>query len=396
MATHVGIGKSKLVDSVAAGKEAVSLALSNLDRNKPDMVFVYATFGYNFSDLIKSVKAASSNAFVIGGTVFGVIDKEDGGDTELNRVLVCAISSDDFKMTPFISRGLSYSSKEAGARMKDAIIKENISNIKGLYLVLDGLRAIDPDSMLAEVSKSLPEGTPVFGGSASEPLLWKNTYQFYDTEVLEDSVVGIVFSGDIMIDVTSSHGSQELGGVHTVTRAEGSRIFEIDNKPAMNLFTELYGFKQTEINGVTAIGVCLGTKIIIPNDHEEHLELRIPLSSNKDGSIVMAAAWPEGTKIYICQRDIELISKRNKEVIESLLKRHDGKIPLLVFESDCMGRSGDQIGKEAADKDVSSAIEAFPGDPLWFGAYLYGELASIKGVAAFHNWTGSFACIYVD
>ncbi len=395
MSTLIGIGKSKLIDTVSAAKETVRGALSTLEGKKPDIIFVYATFGYEFQDLIKSIKLESGGAFVVGGSVFGIIDKE-GGDTELNRVMVCAISSDDFKMTPVMAKGLSAGSGAVGINIKNEILGKNILDIKGLYLVVDGLHISDPDSMLREISTSLPKEAAIFGGSAAEPLLWKNTYQFFDDAVYEDSVVGVIFSGHITIDVTSSHGSQELGGFHVVTRANGPKIFEIDNKPAMNLFSELYGSEQKEINAMTAAGVCLGTKIYTKEGKDEHLELRIPLSSDKDGSIIMAAAWSEGTKIFICQRNVELISKRNLEVISELLLRHEGKTPVLVFEADCLGRSADQIGKDDAAQDILSSVNAFRGEPLWFGAYFYGELASVEEIAAFHNWTGAFACFYLD
>lgn len=262
--------------------------------------------------------------------------------------------------------------------------------------MIDGLHASDPDSMLNEISTSIPKDISIFGGSASEPLLWKNTYQFYDEEVFEDSVVGVVFSGNITIEVGSSHGSQELGGFHIITKAEGSKIFEIDNKPAIELFTEIYGNDQKEINAVTAAGVCLGTKIKSQSGGDDHLELRIPLASYDDGSILMAAAWEEGTNIYVCQRNIELITKRNTEVIKKILKKHNNQKPILVFDSDCLGRSAEQIGSEASKNEVDSALHAFDGFVPWFGAYLYGEFSSLEGVAAFHNWTGAFACIYID
>jgi hypothetical protein len=395
MSTQIGIGKSKSKDAILAAKESVQKAIESFGETQIDMVFVYATFGYNFKELISEIKKEAKGAFVVGGTVFGVIDK-DGSDTELNRVLVCVISSTDFQMTPIIAHGLLNNSLQVGKDLREGITSKNINNIKGLFLMLDGLHASDPDSMLKEVSIAIPKNVAIFGGSAAEPLLWKNTYQFYDEDVFEDSVVGVVFSGNITIEVGSSHGSQELGGVHVVTKAEGPRIFEIDNKPAIELFTELYGEGQREINAVTAAGVCLGTKIPSSSGGDDHLELRIPLSSSEDGSIVMAASWSVGTKIYICQRNVEMIASKNTEVIDNILKKHNNKKPILVFESDCLGRSADQIGNDASKNEIDAGIKAFGGDMPWFGAYVYGELASLEDVAAFHNWTGAFACFYTD
>lgn len=395
MSTQIGIGKSKKRDAILAASESVNRALETFGENKPDIIFVYATFGYNFSDLIKEIKKVGRGAFVIGGSVFGIIDK-DGSDTDLNRVLVCAISSSDFKMTPLIAHGLLDNSRQAGKDLSNIILDKKIDDIRGLFLMLDGLHISDPDSMLTEIFASIPKNVAVFGGSAAEPLLWKNTYQFYDEEVYEDSVVGVVFSGNITIEVGSSNGSQELGGSHIITKAEGSKIFEIDNKPAMELFKEIYGEDQKEINAVTATGVCLGIKSSSPHEDNDSLELRIPLASYDDGSVLMAAAWKNGTNIYICQRNVDLIANRNRDLINKILDNHNDKKPILVFQSDYIGRSADQIGIEAAKNEIDETLNSLGTSVSLFGAYLYGELSSLDGLPAFHNWTGAFACLYIE
>lgn len=307
---------------------------------------------------------------------------------------MCAIYSDDFKMTPIVTTGILGKSKEAGLSLAKQITDSALLDIKGLYLFMDGLKASDPDTMLRELQNQSKLKVPIFVGSAGEPLLWKNTYQFYGDKVLEDSVVGIIFSGKVSISVASSNASHDLGAFHEVTKAGGARIYEIDNRPAIELFKEIYGSGDAKISGLTAISVCLGTKVVMSNG--EVLELRIPLASYDDGSILMAASWPVGTKIYVCQRNIELIPPQNAEAVKIVLDMHGGRKPQLVFESDCMGRSPEQIGLEASRKEIQSIIDVTNGESLMFGGYFYGELASIDNVAAFHNWTGSVGCLYVE
>ncbi|HXK38325.1 MAG TPA: FIST N-terminal domain-containing protein [Candidatus Paceibacterota bacterium] len=395
MSTKIGLGQSHEASEIEAGKEAMTIALHALSGLSPDVVFVYSTFGFDFPSLIHSIRAMVPGVRVIGGSTLGIITRE-GPDTEFHRVSVCAIKSDDFIMTPLVAKGLIGRSGAAGRELAAQIEASGKNDIKGLYLFLDGLHAADPDSLLREVEHALPPATPVFGGTASEPLLWKNTYQFYDDEVLEDAAVGVLFSGKINIAVTSSHGSQELGAVHEVTKADGARIYEIDNKPAMHLFTELYGAEQKQISAAMAAGVCLGVRVPEEVVGGERMELRVPLTSLDDGSIIMAAAWPTGTKIYVCQRNGERIIDRADSAAKELVAMRKGIQPLVVFHADCVGRSADQVGKDVAFSEVRATIDAFPQDTPWFGAYVYGELASVGGKAAFHNWTGAIASMYIE
>lgn len=395
MSTYIGLGQSHADDPAEAGEEAVANALKSFGDVAPDVVFLYATFGYDFALLLKAVRSRSHGASVVGGTTLGIITV-GGPETEFHRVSVCAIKSDDFHMDPLVTRGLLGRTAAAGDELGATIATLGRSDIRGLYLYLDGLRIADPDALLAAIEKKLPVGVPVFGGTASEPFLWKNTYQFYNDEVLEDAAVGVLFSGKLKIAVVSSHGSEELGAVHEVTRAEGARIYEIDGKPAMHLFTELYGVEQKEISAATAVGVCLGVRPEKIEEGGESVELRVPLSSEKDGSIIMAAAWPAGTKIYICQRDSARILERAGIVAKDLAAKYEGMKPLIVFHMDCVGRSADQIGKDVAVAEVRATIDAFPKGTPWFGAYVYGELAPVGGHPAFHNWTGAIASFYLE
>lgn len=395
MSTYIGIGQSHSDDAIKAGEEAVHEALLQAGDIIPDVIFLYATFGYDFSALLKSVRTAGRGAAVVGGTTLGIITRT-GAQTEFHRVSVCVMKSDEFKLFPIMIRGLFGRSELAGKELANAILKIGQDNVRGLYLYLDGLRVSDPDSLLREVEKVLPHGAPVFGGTASEPYLWKHTYQFYNDEVLEDAAVGVLFSGKINIAVASSHGSQELGAVHEVTKAEGAKIYEIDHKPAMNLFSELYGSEQKTINATTAVGVCLGVRAPLVEAGGETIELRVPLASAEDGSIIMAAAWPVGTKIYVCQRDTNRIIDRALSVAKDLSDNHGGTQPFIVFHSDCVGRSADQIGRDVSDAELRATIDAFPPETPWFGAYMYGEFAQVGGKPAFHNWTGSIASIYSE
>ncbi len=393
MSTYIGIGRSHSDEPAIAGEESVRAALHGIGDQTPDIIFVYATFGYDFPALLRSIRAAGHGVPVVGGSTLGIIT-HDGPEDEFHRVSVCVMKSDEFKMHPFVVQGLLGRSSAAGKEFADKLRATGVDDARGLFLFLDGLKAADPDAFLREVDEVLPKGVPVFGGTASEPLLWKNTYQFFGDDVLEDAAVGVLFSGKVDIIVTSSHGSRDLGVIHEVTKAEGPRIYEIDGRPAIGLFTDLYGEEGREISAATAAGVCLGVRTDDTSSNDQHIELRVPLASEDDGSIIMAAAWPAGTKIYLCQRDPARILEQAKQAASSLVEQRGGARPLVVFHADCVGRSIDQIGRDAAVAEVRATIDAFPADTPWFGAYVYGELAPVGGKSGFHNWTGAIASFY--
>jgi hypothetical protein len=50
-----------------------------------------------------------------------------------------------------------------------------------------------------------------------------------------------VLSGGVQLDTIIMHGCRPAGGYHTITRAEGPAVIEIDGKPALEVISELLG-----------------------------------------------------------------------------------------------------------------------------------------------------------
>lgn len=281
-----------------------------------------------------------------------------------------------------------------GKTIGEALTKVWQDDAKVLMLLTDGL-TINSDALFKGIKESLPTPLPFIGGTASETSLFKQTYQYFNDEVVTDAAIGVLISGNFHFEIGVSHGSKPVGITRTVTKAEGNHLYEIDNKPAFDVFKELLGPQTVDLDFTTVAGVCLGveTPIEARSDYEDVI-LRIPLQLDKsDNSLYMAAEWPVGTKIFICRRDPETIVRRTREVAERFVQRHQGETPAFVLHFDCAGRSKSFLGTEMAHKEIAGDQGLFMGTP-WFGFYTLGEIAPVQNVNYFHNWTSVVFAIY--
>jgi hypothetical protein len=393
MATKAGVGKSMEPDASEAGAEAAKAAMLAAGTETAILVMVAATVGYDQPALLAGVRAVIGDAPLIGCTGGGVIN-QDGPDESLRRVAVTVIASDTMTCTPVLAHGINEDAAAAGKDLASQLNAAWPTDPQFLLLISDGLK-INPDKLFQGLESTLTAKLPFIGGTAGETSAFKNTYQYFNDQVLQDVAIGVLFAGTFTYDVGVSHGSRPVGITREVTKAEGNHIFEIDHKPAFEVFKEFLGADVTELTNATVSGVCLG--VATPEEAREAYEdvaLRIPIALDKDdGSIYIAGEWPVGTQLLVCRRDPESIIRRATEIAEGIKARHDNKDPLLVMHFDCAGRSKTLIGEETAIKEVA-ANQVFGKDVPWFGFYTFGEIAPILDKNYFHNWTSVVLAIY--
>src|SRR5205085_10758951 len=62
------------------------------------------------------------------------------------------------------------------------------------------------------------------------------------------SAMALVLSGGVRLDTTIMHGCRPVGGYHTITRAEGPAVIEIDGKPALEMISQLLEQDSKRLN----------------------------------------------------------------------------------------------------------------------------------------------------
>ena len=380
-------------DAAEAGAQAARAAMQEAGVEAAGLVIVAATIGYDQPALLAGVRSVTKDAPLVGCTGAGVIGRE-GPDDLLRRVEVIVIASDQITFTPVISKGINEDSEAVGKDLAGQLNKVWPVNPQFLLLISDGLK-INPDRLFRGLESTLTSKLPFIGGTAGETSAFRNTYQYFNDQVLQDVAIAVLFAGDFTYDVGVSHGSRPVGITREVTQAEGNHIYEIDHKPAFEVFKEFLGPDVTELTNATVSGVCLGVETPAEDRQDyEDVALRIPVALDKnDNSIYIAGEWPTGTKLLVCRRDPESIIQRAQEIANNIKVRNGNRDPILVMHFDCAGRSKTLIGEETAVKEVA-ANQVFSKSVPWFGFYTFGEIAPIHGKNFFHNWTSVVLVIY--
>jgi hypothetical protein len=105
-----------------------------------------------------------------------------------------------------------------------------------------------------------------------------------------------------------AHGHRELSGPMRVTRASGATVFEVEGRPAWEVWKDATR-AAAKARGIDVDALALGDETPFLLQFEAGLangaemKIRAPLSRAADGSIAFAAAIPEGSVIRITESD---------------------------------------------------------------------------------------------
>ncbi|MGB2762372.1 MAG: FIST N-terminal domain-containing protein [Minisyncoccales bacterium] len=382
----VGVGKSNNSDAVEAGNEACQQALSKAD-GKADLIIVFSSVVYDQKKMLQGVRFVSKETSLIGCSDAGEITGEGPSS---KHVAVMALSSDQIKFNIGLGEAAQKNSFEAGRKVAEDIKNKAEEQISLFTMLPDGL-AENGAALVRGVQDILGKNFPIMGGSAGDDFKFKKTYEYYQDQVLSGAVVGLGLSGKFSLGIGVKHGWEPIGLPMKVTKAEGAKLIEINNKPALSIYEEYFGKRAEELIKEPIAKMAYTYPLGMSVEGSDELLIRDVVIADKEGRIDCAAEIPQGSEIRLMLGDPDKAIQAAKEAAESAKKQLKGSKPKAIFVFDCIARNkllGSRIGEEI------KAIQGVLGKevPL-IGFYTYGEQAPLGGrvgpecFSVFHNET---------
>lgn len=392
MATKAGVGKSSNKKSFDAGREAALQAMEQLGDGPIDLVLVFGTTGYDQAALLQGVADVTGSAPMTGSSAEGIITQA-GSDESSHVVTVQLIRSDVLHFKTLIAEGASTAAEACGEAL--AAAAAGVPDGKLLLVFPDGMTA-NCAALLATLDAHKPAGLKVAGGGAGEMMRFDKTYQYHDGKAYNDAVSAVLISGNVDADVVVSHGCEPIGVEHTVTKAEGGFVVEIDDEPAWDLFREYCEDDPEDLQSAEVVYLCIGERLPadLASDYDEFI-IRTPFGLDKDrGALFYPGGIAEGTTVQLTRRDADKIHDRVVQSVDRLVGRHPDKKPSLVFQFDCCGRGRLIFGEKTTEVTIDPMQQAIGKDVAWVGFHCYGEIAPIKQKTYYHNNTVVLCALY--
>src|ERR687890_745204 len=382
MTTKAGVGMSRHHNPNVAGREAAQQALEKAGVDRPDFVFLFGSIGYEQHSLVRAVREITGSAPLSGCSAEGTINGDDADESSFS-VVVTAISSDELQWTNGLATGLENNPRAVGQRVAKELLPHLSSDAIGLFVFPEG-RTENFDHFFVELEENLPRDQflPLWGGGAGNDLnLGKPTYQYCDDEVVSDGVSYALLSGEAQTAWAISHSVIPIGGERIVTRSQGNVIYEIDGKPATDVFKE---YLPEDVLAAdrdwVRYGISLALSFKAPSymKDEEYVVRGVPQLSLTDGSIIVQTEVEEGTSIWFSSRDKEKITTGFDRMATQIEEQLAGEKPELVFQFECVTRGKMMFREQEKLQLLRQFRQSLDADVPWVGFYTIGEIGPVE------------------
>ncbi len=329
-------------------------------------VLVQVFTGITDRDYIKGIQSELRRLFrragVIGTTTGGEI--YNGRVYERSTVIsVTVLEKGRVKTAVSDREDSALMAEELAGSLKDR-------NAKLAIAFADGLRS-NGDVIVEAFDLHCP-GTVLAGGLAGDSFTFSGTYTFTAQELLPTGGVGaVIISDELYITRHYNLAWIPIGKEMVVTRAEGNRLYEIEGKPAVDIYKEYLGSAAEELLPHIAI------EFPIVFERDGVLLARACLGIDEDGAMLYEGSIRPGEKVRFSIWDTGVMLESTATAVKKF--RHEPSESIFVYT--CAARKYLMGGEVEVETKYLQSIAPTSG------FLTYGEFYSFEGKNMFLNYT---------
>ena len=396
--SKAGIGISEDRDSFKAGAAAAQTALRQMKSDRGSAALAFCTGRHNYERFFEGVRFVLGEIPIIGGPAIGIIANDFIGYEGFQGGV--AILPSDVEVGIACSGGLNDSEEKTGLSLAQGLNPFlNDDKNRLLCLFYDSIRKSPPPTPVMNVSTNLlngilrnlkTDGFPIVGAGLLGGYNFQEGKIYCGGRVAGQHAAGALFSGAFDVYTTIMHGCVPISDYHSITRADGAVVYEIDNRPALDVLNDLIGkeWQRRMPLLLVTLGVNHGEKYGAYREENYVNRLVLNIIPEKKAIVLFESDLKEGTEFQFMRRNAALMSesarKRSREAAAHLRKKH--LEPFLAFYIDCAGRNAELSGME--HEEAAVVREALGGDVPFFGIYSGVEIAPLLGKPRGLDWTG--------
>ncbi|HLG73125.1 MAG TPA: FIST N-terminal domain-containing protein [Chloroflexota bacterium] len=342
-----------------------------------DLVLVFAApASMDAPAPFEDIRRAYPNAQVAGCSTSGEIAGASILDDSISGAVV---AFDDARVavatTHVTSQADSYA---AGARLAQELTQ---SDLKGVFVLSDGL-SVNGSELVRGLNSVLSPEVVVTGGLAGDGDRFQRTW------VLEHGLPasGVVSAVGVYGErVKLGHGSRGgwdlFGPERRVTRSESNKVYELDGKPALELYKAYLGDLAAELPA-SAFLFPLSLRL---NASDEKRLIRTVLGIDEaEQSLTFAGDIPTGSLVQLTRGNFDRLIDGASDAAAIAAEPLRG--PSLSIAVSCVGRR--LVLGERTEEELEAALDLLPEGTKQVGFYSYGEISPFgTGYCDLHNQT---------
>lgn len=301
-----------------------------------------------------------------------VVFASTSGDIYSNHVSdhTITITAIEFERTEYLinTSNILSSNLDSFKSGRELIAKFPKNNLKHIFVISEGSH-VNGSQLTHGMNSVAPEHVLITGGLSGDGARFEKTLASYNENPKEGEIVAIGFYGTT-IEVTSSirGGWTPFGPERIVTKSHSNVLYELDNKPALDLYKKYLGDKSNALPSAALV-----YPLNVKTENEEQSFVRTILNIDEESnSMILAGDIPLNSKVQLMMTNVDGIVMASEEAARQASEKRANKAALAILVS-CIGRK--LVLDQRIEEEIEEVIEVIGTDATVCGFYSYGEIA---------------------
>lgn len=268
---------------------------------------------------------------------------------------------------------------DAGYYLARALDPVDLTNV----LVISDGQKVNGSELVSGLQEFLPKGAIITGGMAGDGDHFKKTLVGLNEIPTEGRIAVIGFYGkDITVTHSSTGGWDPFGPERLITKSKGNTLFELDMKPALDIYKLYLGDQAHKLPGS---GLLFPLSIRTPENPEPVVRTILSIDEDKK-SITFAGSMPDGAYARFMKTNLDHLINGAADAALNSAKNILQKPDLAILIS---GAGRKRVLDDRAEEEVEAVKTIFGAATAITGFYSCGEISPSSDVSKchFHNQT---------
>jgi hypothetical protein len=273
-------------------------------------------------------------------------------------------------------------SYEAGRSLFNELDAPDLSYV----LVLADGSVVNGSELVSGISNANSRKIPVTGGLAGDGDRFEYTLVGCNVKPSTGTIVAVGFYGNhLKVGHGSIGGWDMFGPEKVVTKSSSNKLYEIDNKSALDIYKNYLGKYADELPGSALL-----FPLSVREAGSDHTIVRTILGIDpEENCMIFAGDIPEGSNVRFMKANFDKIIDAATQAADHALRpfNDSGAGPELALLISCIGRK--LILGKRTDEEIEAVKEMLSDSTVISGFYSYGEISPlIPGTTcSLHNQT---------
>ena len=263
--------------------------------------------------------------------------------------------------------------------------------LKHIFLLSDGLN-MNGSALVKGANEAVENRIPITGGLAGDDLDFTKSVVRVNSIVKSNRVVAIGFYGEsLTIESGCYSGWKEFGILRKITKSVDNIVYEIDNRPALDLYKKYLG-EYAKSLPKSALNFPISIKA--PNSNNSIIRSVLGVDE-KSNALIFAGDVPEGYLGRLMKSSVDNLID-GAMVASSQIRKINSHTALGLVVS-CVGRK--VVLKQLTEEELEVISDNLGDNVELVGFYSYGEIAPFSDKLLscnLHNQTMTLTVIYED